>query len=211
MRKKIEEAKENWIAEQCNKIEEGMKHGNSKAAYDTLKDLTKTQQNKSPIIEDSAGEPLTDSAAILKRWTEYCRDLYNYPISPDRTFLDPNGPEKISSTLPVLKEEVEEAIRSLPAGKSPGADNIPAELIKHGGEEVKKIITRICQKIWETKEWPTEWTQSLVIPLPKKGNLKQCKNYRTISLIPHASKVMLRVILNRLKKQAEEHLSLIHI
>ena len=72
MRRKIEEARENWISDQCSKIENGMKHGNSKAAFDTLKDLTKTQQNKSPIIEDSKGEPLTDSAAILKRWTEYC-------------------------------------------------------------------------------------------------------------------------------------------
>ena len=209
VRKKIEEAKENWISEQCRKIENGMKNGNSKAAFDTLKDLTRTQQNKSPIIENNTGEPLTDSAAILERWTEYCRDLYNYPISPDRNFLDKdeNVKERTPSTLPVLREEVEEAIRSLPAGKSPGADNIPAELIKNGGEEVTKIITLICQKIWDTKEWPTAWTQSLVIPLPKKGNLRQCKNYRTISLIPHASKVMLRILLNRLKKQAEEHLA----
>ena len=207
VKKKIKEAKEKWISEQCEKIEDGMKLGNSKAAYDTLKELTKTQQNKSPIIENKEGEPLTESAAILERWTEYCSDLYNYPISPDKRFLDPIGQDKTPSTLPVLKEEVEEAIRSLPARKSPGADNIPAELIKHGGEEVIKLLTKICQKIWVTKEWPTEWTQSLVIPLPKKGNLRQCKNYRTISLIPHASKVMLRVILNRLKNQAEEHLA----
>ena len=88
MRKKIEEAKENWISDQCCRIEEGMKHGNSKAAFDTLKTLTKTQENKSPIIEDKAGEPLTDSAAILERWTEYCQELYNFPISPDQSLLE---------------------------------------------------------------------------------------------------------------------------
>ena len=57
--------------------------------------------------------------------------------------------------------------------------------------------------IWQTREWPTPWTQSLVITLLKKGNLRQCQNYRTISLISHPSKVMLKIILNRLKPQAE--------
>ena len=66
------------------------------------------------------------------------------------------------------------------------------------------ILTAICNNIWKTGEWPTTWTQSLVITLPKKGNLQLCQNYRTISLISHPSKVMLKIILNRLKPQAEE-------
>ena len=66
------------------------------------------------------------------------------------------------------------------------------------------ILTTICNKIWKTGELPTTWTQSLVITLPKKGNLQLCQNYRTISLISHPSKVMLKIILNRLQPQAEE-------
>ena len=66
------------------------------------------------------------------------------------------------------------------------------------------MLLIICYKIWRTGEWPTLWTQSLIITLPKKGNLQLCQNYRTISLISHPSKVMLRIILNRLKLQAEE-------
>ena len=112
-----------------------------------------------------------------------------------------------AENLPVLREEVEEAVRSLKAGKSPGVDNIPSELLNNGGEATTTVVTAICQKIWETKEWPKEWTRLLVIPLPKKGNLKQCQNYRTISLISHPSKIMLRVILNRLKPKAEELLA----
>ncbi len=65
-------------------------------------------------------------------------------------------------------------------------------------------LTTICNKIWQTGEWPTPWTQSLIITLPKKGNLRLCQNYRTISLISHPSKVMLKIILNRLKPQAEK-------
>ena len=66
------------------------------------------------------------------------------------------------------------------------------------------ILTAICNKIWKTGEWPTTWTQSPVITLPKKGNLQLCQNYRTLSLISHPSKVMLKIILNRLQPQAEE-------
>ena len=62
----------------------------------------------------------------------------------------------------------------------------------------------ICGKIWQSGEWPTPWTQSLVITLPKKGNLQQCQNYQMISLISHPSKVMMKIILNRLKPQAEK-------
>ena len=66
------------------------------------------------------------------------------------------------------------------------------------------FLTEMCNRIWRTGEWPTPWTQSLIITLPKKGNLQLCRNYRTISLISHSSKVTLKVILNRLKPQAEE-------
>ena len=65
----------------------------------------------------------------------------------------------------------------------------------------------ICNKIWKNKTWPTNWTKSLVITLPKKGDLKLCNNYRTLSLISHPRKILLRVILNRLKHQANEIIS----
>ena len=89
-------------------------------------------------------------------------------------------------------------------GKSAGVNNILAELVQAGGEDVITTLTTVCNKIWQTGEWPTPWTQSLVFTLPKKGNLQQCQNYRTISLISHPSKVMLKIILNRLKPQPEK-------
>ena len=86
-------------------------------------------------------------------------------------------------------------------GKSTVVDDIPAELIQACGEDVITAVTTICNNIWQTGEWPTPWIQSLVITLPKKGNLQQCQNYRMISLIRHPSEVMLKNILNRLKPQ----------
>ena len=82
-----------------------------------------------------------------------------------------------SRSLPVLREEVEEAVRSLKAGKSPGVDSIPSVLLKNGSEATTTVLTAICKKIWEKKEWPKEWTQSLVLLLLNKWSLKQCQNY----------------------------------
>ena len=98
---------------------------------------------------------------------------------------------------PILRRELEAAVESA------GVDNIPAELVQAGGEDVTTALTTICNKIWQTGEWPTPWTQSLFITLPKEGNLQQCQNYRTMSLISHPSKVKLKIILSSLKPQAE--------
>ena len=208
IRKAMKKAKEEWIERQCDDIEESFSTGNTKKAYDTLKSLTKTQQPKSSVIEDSNGQLLTESNAVLGRWTKYCKDLYNYPLQPDSSIVqNACAKNREPEDLPIMQEEVKEAVRSLKAGKSPGIDNIPGELLKYGGEELTGILTKLCQKIWETKQWPKQWTQSLVLPLPKKGNLRLCQNYRTISLISHPSKILLRIILNRLKTAAEQLLA----
>ena len=82
----------------------------------------------------------------------------------------------------MLKEEVEEAVRSLKAGKPPGVNNISSELLKNGSEATTTVLTTTRPKIWEKKELPKEWTQPLVVRLRKKGSPKQCQNYCTISL-----------------------------
>ena len=78
---------------------------------------------------------------------------------------------------PILCKEVEAAVQSLKKRKSAGVNNIPAELVQGRGEEVITALTTVCSKIWQTQEWATPWTQSLVITLPKKGNLQQCQHY----------------------------------
>ena len=129
--------------------------------------------------------------------------LYNYETDGDPIVLDcPQIPDE--EHHPVLREKVEAAVKALKMGKSGDVDNIPAELIQAEGEAMTGILTAICNKIWKTGEWPTTWTQSQVITLPKKGNLQLCQNYRTISLISHPNKVLLKIILNRLQPQAEE-------
>ena len=113
-------------------------------------------------------------------------------------------PATNNANHPILCEEVEAAVKLLRKEKSAGVDNMPAGLLQQGREAMVNALLIICSKIWRTGEWPTPWTQSLVITLPKNSNLQLCQNYRTISLISHLSKVMLKIILNRLKPEAEK-------
>ena len=93
------------------------------------------------------------------------------------------------------------------SGKSPGLDGIPAELLKHTGEAGVKALHHLCTKIWDTCTWPDEWKLQEFVMLYKKGNAKECGNYRTIALISHASKVLLIIILNRMRIKVEQELS----
>ena len=206
IRTELKMAKETWMQGQCQEVEACLRKNNSKKAYQLVKDLTTEKQDKSTTIQDKSGKCVTEENEILNRWTEYCSDLYNYETDGDPTVLDcPQIPDE--EHHPILREEVEAAVKALKMGKSAGVDNIPAELVQAGGEVMIDILTAICNKVWKTGEWPTTWTQSLVITLPKKGNLQLCQNYRTISLISYSSKVMLKIILNRLQPQAEENIA----
>ena len=183
-----------WIQGQCQEVEVCLRKNNSKKAYQLVKDLTTEKQGKSTTIQDKSGKCLKEQNEILNRWTEYCSDLYNYDTDEDPIELD--SPQVLDEEHhPMLREEAEAAVKALKMGKSAGVDNIPAELVQAGGEARFDILTAICNKIWKT------WTQSLVITIPKEGNLQLCQNYRTIS---HPSKVMLKIILNGFQPQAEE-------
>ena len=82
--------------------------------------------------------------------------------------------------------------------KASGRDGIPAELLKILKKDAVKVLHSVCQQIWKTHQWPQDWKGSVFIPIPKKGNAKECSNYRTILLISHASNVMLKIFQVRL-------------
>ena len=84
--------------------------------------------------------------------------------------------------------------------KASGGDGIPFELFPVLKDDVVKVLHSICQQIWKTQQWPQDWKRSAFIPIPKKGNAKECSNYRTIALISHASNVMLKILQARLQQ-----------
>ena len=90
--------------------------------------------------------------------------------------------------------------------KASGGDGFPVELFQIIRDDAVKILHSICQQIWKTQQWPQDWKNSICIPIPKKGNAKECSNYCTIALISHASKVMLKILQARLQQYVNREL-----
>ena len=91
-------------------------------------------------------------------------------------------------------------LESITKNKASGGDGIPVELFQTLKDDAVKVLHSICQQIWKTQQWPQDWKRSIFIPIPKKGNAKECSNYHTIVLISYASKVMLKIFKARLQQ-----------
>ena len=136
-----------------------------------------------------------------KRWQEYT-ELYKKDLhDPDNhdggiTHLEPD----------ILECEVKWALGSIITNKVNRGDGIPVELFQLLKYNAVKVLHSICQKIWKTQQWPQDWKRSIFIPIPKTGNAKECSNYRTITLISHTSKVMLKVLQARLQQYVNHEL-----
>ena len=108
----------------------------------------------------------------------------------------------------ILECEVKWALGSITTNKASGGDGIPVELFQILKDDAVKVLCSICQQTWKTQQWPQDWKGSLYIPIPKKGNAKECSNYCTIALISHASKVMLKILQDRLQQYMNRELQM---
>ena len=130
---------------------------------------------------------LTEAEDFKKRWQKYTEELYKKDLHhPD------NHNDVITHLGPdILECEVKWALESITTNKASGCDGIPVELFQILKDDAVKVLHSICQQIWKTQQWPQNWKRSVFIPIPKKGNPKECSIYLTIALISHANKVML--------------------
>ena len=133
---------------------------------------------------------LTEAEDIKKRWQEYTEELYK------KDFHDPDNHDSVTIHLEpdFLDCKVKWALGSITMNKASGGDGIPAELFQILRDDAVKVLHLICQQIWKSQQWPQDWKRSIFIPFPKKGNAKECSNYRTIALTSQASKVMLKIL-----------------
>ena len=99
----------------------------------------------------------------------------------------------------ILEWEVKWALRSITTNKASGGDRIPAELFQILKDDAVKALHSVCQQIWKTQQWPQDWKRSVFIPIPKKGNAKECSNCHTVTRISHTSKVMFKILRARLQ------------
>ena len=106
----------------------------------------------------------------------------------------------------ILECEVKQALGSITTNKASGGDGIPVELFQILKDDAVKVLHSLCQQIWKIQQWPQDWKRSVFIPIPKKGNAKECSNYRTIALVSHTSQVMLKTVQTRLQQYMNHEL-----
>ena len=190
------------LSDQCKEIKENNRMGKTNDLFKKIKDTMGTFHAKIGSTKDRNGRDLTKAEDIKKRWQEYTEELYKKEVhNPDNhdgmiTHLDPD----------ILECEVKWALESITTNKASGGDGIPVELFQILKDDTVKVLHSVCQKFWKTQQWPQNWKTSVLIPIPKKGNAKECSNYCTIALISHASKVMLKILQARLQQYMNREL-----
>ena len=133
---------------------------------------------------------LTEAEDTKKRWQEYTEELYRKDLN------DLENHDGLSNHLEpdILKCKVKWALGSITTNKASADDGIPAELFQILKDDAVKVLQSTCQQIWRTQQWPQDWKMSAFIPIPNRGNSKECSKYHTIAFILHASKVMLKIL-----------------
>ena len=160
--------------------------GKTRDLFKKIRDTKGTFHAKMGTIKDRNSMELTKAEDIKKRWEEYTEELYKKDHDPDNhdgviTHLE----------LDILECKLKWALGSITTNKASRGDGIPVELFQILKDDAFKVLHSICHQIWEIQQWPQDWKRSVFIPVPEKGNAKECLNYCTIALISHASKVML--------------------
>ncbi|KAF7234938.1 Extracellular calcium-sensing receptor, partial [Varanus komodoensis] len=192
-----------FLNEQCKEIEENNRIGRSRDLFKKIGDMKATFHAKMGMIKDQNGRDITEAEEIKKRWQDYTEELYKKELN-----ITDNHDGVVTDLEPdILECEVKWALGSLSNNKASGGDRIPDELFKILKDNAVKVLQSICQQIWKTQQWPDDWRRTVYIPIPKKGNAKECSNYCTIALISHASKVMLKILQARLQQYVDRELA----
>ena len=208
LRREAAKAKEKWWSEQCAELEEMDAKGRSdlvyaKVAKMTWKDKVMTSSVK---VENSEGEIITEPDEVKESWRLYIESLYDKDGKPkmEELKVEEEGEVEEDDKGPnLLKSEILAALSEMKEGKAVGVDEIPVEMLKSLGEKALKEVCDICQNMYEEGKWPDDFTKTVLIPLPKKNNAVKCSDFRTISLICHASKIMLRVLTKRIEAKTK--------
>ena len=175
--------------------------GKSRDLFKKIRDTKGTFHAKMDSVKDRHGMDLTEAEDIKKRWQEYT-ELWK------KNLHNTNNHDGVITQLEptILECEVKWALGSNTMNKASGDDGIPVDLLQILKDDAVKVLYSICQQIWKTQQWPQDWKRSIFIPIPKKGNAKECSNYQTIALISHASKVMLKILQARLQQYVNHEL-----
>ena len=191
------------LTEQCQVMEQLDAAHKSNIMHSKIKTVTgrKRGNNTTTCIEDKNGDIIIEKDVILSRWSEYIGALYNDDNRDDM----PDIAAEVES--PITRREVEHALRGMPEKKSPGPDGITTEMLVAAGEVGILELTELSNMIHNQGSFPSELDESIFITLPKVNVTIKCKKHRTISLMSHVTKLVLRIVINRIRGRTSDEIA----
>ena len=206
LRRETDKAREKWLDEQCIEMEELERIGRYDLLYQKGKQIREEKRNSQRVqeIEGRNGQKLTRPEDIRNRFIEYVEELYDKQNKPDIIIEEENDVGEDFLGPQLIESEIERAIKDLKNDKSPGQDEIPAEFLKNLDGEARKELIEITKDLYQEGEWPSDFVNLIMITLRKKTRPVKCSDYRTISLVSHASKIVLKVLTRRVTNKAEQ-------
>jgi len=206
LKRATDNAKKEYLENICNNIIEFQRTGRSDLMYMKTKELgwKETQGIQNIGIEDSRGNRIVEQSQVLKIWENYFTELHDRPNRSVTLEVEPEEEVDADEKGPyILQSEVEKAIKEIRNKKATGDDDVPRDVFKLLGEGGLKIITKLINTIYETGEWPKDFTEVTMIALKKKPQATKCSDHRTISLIAHTAKIVAKILRRRTEKKIE--------
>ncbi|CAH8290911.1 unnamed protein product, partial [Schistosoma intercalatum] len=198
--------REQWWVAKAREMEKAAAIGNSRQLFRLVKETGIRNPTVSETISEKDGHIIHSQSRRLDRWAEHFRDQFNWPSATLRLPTISSQPEWQVNVGPPSLYEVEKAIGNLKRGRAAGPDRFTPEIFKDGGPVLAVRLTEVLGRIWELDVIPSDWSQSLIVPVYKKGQKSSCDNHRGISLTNIVSKILASIILRRLIKAREEQI-----
>ena len=199
--------KREYIESLATEAEEAASKGEQGVLYKITKQICgKFQTYGSGPIKNKDGKLLTTEREIEERWTEHFNEILNRPEPQNKATIEPAIIDLEINCNELSKQEIIDAIKTLRNNKAPGGDGLSAELFKADPETAAAILLPLFKQIWREEKIPSDWTKGIIITIPKKGSLNDCNNYRGITLLSVPSKILSKIIMNRISNAVDKTL-----
>jgi len=207
VKKSAKKDKQEWYDACARELEAASNRNNQRKVYQLVKKMAGKSTPQPMAVKSKDGTTLTDTDEVKERWREHFQELLNRPAPTRRYHPNPQEGQDldIDTGVPSL-DEVVKAVTKLKNHKAAGTDKISAELLKSGGDVVLKRLHTLIVKIWSEEYAPEDWRKGELTVLYKKGDIKDCKNYRGISLLSVAGKAFAWIVLRRMQKAVDKKL-----
>ena len=207
VKRSVREDKRKWLSERAQMAQNAAENGRQKEIFSIVKQLTGKANKQTAAVKNKQGKLLKSKKDRLERWKEHFHEVLNRdpPNDPVTEGDDEREELDLSVEAPSM-EEIKKAVKALKNGKAPGVDQVTAEMMKADLECTSTELMGIFNIIWEQEKVPTQWTKGLICKIPKKGNLQDCGNWRGVTLLPLASKVLSKILINRIQEGVDSSL-----